>query len=143
MSQIIQCAKCSKKLNAPDELAGKRVACPACKAVVSIPPLAKASKATASATPVSSPQKATGAASKAAPQGAAAPVACVIQCSHCAKKFKGTSSLHGKKVRCPVCKADFTVRIAIPGASATAKPVVTPNRASTPTKANPAAPKSP
>jgi RsiW-degrading membrane proteinase PrsW (M82 family)/phage FluMu protein Com len=143
MPQIVQCAKCSKKLNAPDELAGKRVACPACKAVVSIPPLAKASKATASATTVSTPQKATGAASKAAPQAAAAPVACVIQCSHCAKKFKGASSLQGKKVRCPVCKADFTVRIATPGAPAPAKPVALPNRASAAAKANPAAPKSP
>jgi RsiW-degrading membrane proteinase PrsW (M82 family)/DNA-directed RNA polymerase subunit RPC12/RpoP len=140
MSQIVQCAKCSKKLNAPDELAGKRVACPACKAVVSIPPLAKASNAAASPAIVSSPQKTGSAASKAAPNAAGA---CVIQCTLCGKKFKGASSLHGKKVRCPVCKSDFTVRIAAAAAPTPTKPVATKNPPSGPAKANPAAPKSP
>ena len=38
MSQIIQCA-CGRKLNAPPELAGKRVRCPACKTPLDVPPL--------------------------------------------------------------------------------------------------------
>jgi hypothetical protein len=37
MPQIVECPKCAKKLNAPDKLAGMRVACPACQAAVSIP----------------------------------------------------------------------------------------------------------
>jgi RsiW-degrading membrane proteinase PrsW (M82 family) len=133
MPQIIQCPKCAKKLSAPDQLAGKQVACPACAAPVSIPAL----KAT---TPTQrSPSQPAGAAAKAAataqpsatranpskpgaPQPAAKPAvppnAAVVRCPHCAKAFTGPVQLNGKTIPCPACNKQFTVVLA-PAASAT------------------------
>lgn len=37
----IECQQCQKSLKAPDKLAGKRVRCPACQAVVQVPELAR------------------------------------------------------------------------------------------------------
>src|SRR5688572_19109996 len=39
MSLLFNCPKCDKKLKIQDELAGKRVKCPGCGQVVSVPPM--------------------------------------------------------------------------------------------------------
>jgi RsiW-degrading membrane proteinase PrsW (M82 family) len=104
MPQIIECPKCAKKLNAPDKLAGMRVACPACQSVVSIPPIKAASNQ----------QVASRVASAVLPPSvtpATIQSAAIIQCPHCAKKFKGSIQLRGKSIRCPACSTDFTVRL--------------------------------
>src|SRR5262245_22309215 len=37
MPQVVVCPGCARKLKAPDEYAGRKVSCPACKTVVQIP----------------------------------------------------------------------------------------------------------
>src|SRR5690349_14429642 len=123
MPQIVECGTCAKKLQAPDALAGKRVACPACKGVVSIPSLRPATITTTSPVRTSSPSAGANGSTKVPTQKPAAPTAYVIACSHCKQKFKGGSQLHGKKVRCPACKNEFVVRIAATTASPALKAV--------------------
>jgi RsiW-degrading membrane proteinase PrsW (M82 family)/DNA-directed RNA polymerase subunit RPC12/RpoP len=117
MPQIIECPNCAKKLNAPDKLAGMRVACPACKAAVSIPPINAAPNQHAPRQQVNAQSRVAGTGTSSAAQPATAPSAVVIQCSHCSKKFKGSAQLQGKNIRCPACGRDFTARL---------QPVVTP-----------------
>src|SRR4051812_39841353 len=102
MPQIVGCPKCAKKLNAPDKLAGMRVACPACQTAVSIPPLQAPRQQTPTQQPSAQPRVAT--------NPTLAQTAAVIQCPHCTKKFKGSTQLQGKNIRCPACSKDFTVR---------------------------------
>jgi RsiW-degrading membrane proteinase PrsW (M82 family) len=104
MPQIVECPKCAKKLNAPDKLAGMRVACPACQAPVSIPPIQAPKQPSA-------PARVAGVGTPAAANPAAAQTAAVIQCPHCTKKFKGSAQLQGKNIRCPACSKDFTARL--------------------------------
>jgi RsiW-degrading membrane proteinase PrsW (M82 family) len=130
--QIIECPNCAKKLNAPDKLAGMRVACPACKAAVSIPPLKKAPNEPAATRPANSP-------SVAQPQGPPTPA--IIQCSHCAKKFKGSAQLQGKRMRCPACNVEFTVRLQRPATPAAKNVIPAATAAVTPpAKAKPLTP---
>ena len=102
MPQIVECRKCSKRFQAPDQLAGKSLLCPVCKTIITIPPLkaAAAARKSAAALPASPP-----------PMG-------VAQCPHCTKKFKAPVKLQGKTVPCPSCKAAFNIRFA----AATAPP---------------------
>src|SRR5579864_2485051 len=62
-------------------------------------------------------------------------MATLITCPECRKKFKGKGDLQGKKIRCPFCKAPFTVPEM--GEAAPSKP------AAKPAKAAKAAPKPP
>ena len=101
MPQIVECRKCSKRFQAPDQLAGKSLPCPVCKTIITIPPL-----------------KAAAAGNSAAAQPASPPPMGVAQCPHCTKKFKAPVKLQGKTVPCPSCKAAFNIRFA----AATAPP---------------------
>jgi len=131
MPQIIECPKCAKELNAPDKLAGMRVACPACNAAVSIPPLKESPKQPAATAPVKS---------AAVTQPPVPSTAAIIQCSHCAKKFKGSAQLQGKKICCPACRVEFTVRLQPPAPPAAKETLPTATTAAPPTKAKPSAP---
>jgi RsiW-degrading membrane proteinase PrsW (M82 family) len=111
MPQIVACPGCSKKLKAPDELAGKQVACPACKAVVSIPPIKVGQDKRPTSDTLVSRSKVERAALASVPHRTMAASAGVIECPGCASKFKGSDKLQGKKVRCPDCHANFVVRL--------------------------------
>src|SRR6476660_154006 len=99
MPQIIECPKCAKKLNAPDKLAGMRVACPACKAAVSIPPINPAPNQQTPLRQVNAPSQVAAAGKPSATNPATVPSVVVIQCPHCTKKFKGSAQLQGKSIR--------------------------------------------
>src|SRR4051812_27380450 len=110
MPQIIECPKCAKKLNAPDKLAGMRVACPACQAAVSIPPIKTAPNQLAPSQRVNAPSR-IAAVGKPSTNPTTVSSVVVVQCPHCTKKFKGSAQLQGKSVRCPACSKEFTARL--------------------------------
>jgi RsiW-degrading membrane proteinase PrsW (M82 family)/DNA-directed RNA polymerase subunit RPC12/RpoP len=113
--QIIACSACAKKFSAPDQLAGREVACPACKAAILIPSLG------ASARAVGSPKAQVVASS---PKATRVPKQlCIIKCPNCSKQFKAATQLQGKRLNCPSCKNDFVVKatLAIAPSSQTTK----------------------
>lgn len=89
MPIVVSC-ECGQRFAARDDLAGKTVACPKCKAALTIP-AAKAPPAATSTAPI--------------------PVTCT-----CGKRFGAKPELAGKTLRCPSCGA--AIAIPAPGQSA-------------------------
>jgi RsiW-degrading membrane proteinase PrsW (M82 family) len=104
MPQVVVCSQCASKLKAPDAYAGRRVACPTCKAPVQIPPATIASTASQ---PSVAPKQAT---------ATPAPSTIEAQCPQCKKKLKAPAAFASKSVRCPACETRFV----LPGAAAAA-----------------------
>jgi serine/threonine protein kinase len=73
---------CGQRLLAKLELAGKRVKCPRCHDVVTLPDLATASSTSRHI---------------------------VVACQQCSQRFLARGELAGKAVRCPVCSRPLTV----------------------------------
>lgn len=99
--------KCGKRLAVKDELAGKKIKCPGCQAVVPIP------------------QK------KVAPAAAGTPANVIAVSCGCGKRFNAKKELAGKRIKCPACQSVVTVSAngklpakagAAASASAAAKP---------------------
>jgi RsiW-degrading membrane proteinase PrsW (M82 family) len=109
MPQPIVCPHCAKKLNAPDQLAGKRVKCPACQGAVDVPASIFGSRPAA--------QPAAAAANETKSPGSPAALASdviVATCPQCAKQLRAPRSFAGKRAKCPACQAVVTM----PGATA-------------------------
>ena len=83
MAILVQCPVCAHTLEARDEIAGKGCACPACRAVISVP-LRE---------------------SKPPPLPAPSSRACV--CPTCGRSLTITRELEGVLVTCPFCRLDF------------------------------------
>ena len=132
MPQIIQCPKCAKKLSAPDNLAGRQVACPACQTPVSIPAIKSAAPNQRAQSQPADARPRVAAAPTQPAKPIAGPITATIQCPHCTKKFKGPVQLQGKNIPCPACRKEFVVRVQ---PAAPAKPAANPLA-----KANPTAP---
>lgn len=84
MPILVRCT-CGKKLSAPDTMAGKRVACPSCKATVDIP-----------------------AGTAAAPSNAPATNSFIVSCT-CGQQFTATPDMAGMQSSCPTCGSLLTV----------------------------------
>lgn len=95
MPQIVECPACAKRLKAPDQLAGHRVKCPACKATVEIPSLEKSSSHKAG------PAKTTSSGESTAVR--------IVQCPSCERKLKIPVELAGRSVACPACKTSLRI----------------------------------
>jgi hypothetical protein len=83
----VRCSKCGHAIGAPDKYAGKTVACPKCKAGVTIPQSSGQSEA-------------------------APPNIIKFHCPHCNQKIGLPSEYGGKQVRCAKCKNTFAVPMA-------------------------------
>ena len=137
MPQQIICPHCAKRLTSATDVGGKRVNCPGCKTPFVVPAAAQSSaseRVASAAAPAGAPATS---ARPEAPQRAPAPAAAKLidtPCPKCAKPLKAPLEYAGRNVRCPECKAAFT----IPGPpverrgsslASTAAPNVPPTRA--------------
>ncbi len=90
MPIALSCHTCGKQLKAKDESAGKKIKCPGCATVLSVPALEEPAEA-----PPPPP-----------PSAAAKPI--VLSCG-CGKKFQVKAELAGKAVKCPACQKPVKV----------------------------------
>jgi phage FluMu protein Com len=96
MPVTFECS-CGKQLRVADEFAGKRIRCPACKEVQTVPETAAASPITAKApfrpaiAPVSS-----------------GPAMVRFECS-CGKVMQAKAEFAGRSTRCPACQSTLTI----------------------------------
>ena len=86
----VKCPGCGAKFQAPEKLAGKRVKCPKCSAVVTVGERSQRPSGQATA--------------PAEEETPLIPVAC-----RCGKKLRVKAKLAGKRVKCPACGQAFTV----------------------------------
>lgn len=164
MSIHLVCPGCQAKFHVGDELSGRRIKCPKCRAPVAAasapttatvaaaaPQMAKAPSAAAQAQPVAAMSAGAKPASASAKSSAPAPVApepaapkqssapIAFACPHCGQRLQAPAALAGKQAKCNKCQQP----VAIPAPAA--PPVAAPKpsaqsvaKAAAPTK--PAAP---
>jgi hypothetical protein len=97
---------CGQKLKAPDDAAGRKARCPACKADVRIPAGPPDGSPASVGTEEAAAQKPSGAAAPPpGPASAGGPV--VATCPHCRTEMDVPPSLVGRSVRCPQCSGQF------------------------------------
>jgi hypothetical protein len=107
MPTVVRC-QCGKRLSAPDSLAGKRVACPACKAILDIPGPSGASASPSKET-VPSGTNAAYASAQSAQAAQQAPASSYVAGCHCGQQFSVTPEMAGMVSTCPSCGGSFTV----------------------------------
>jgi hypothetical protein len=96
MPILLECS-CGKQLRVPDEFAGRRIKCPACSEVQTVPEPAAASPLTAKA--------------PARPAGVSAPTASGMvrfSCT-CGKVMQAKAEFAGRSTRCPACQSTLTI----------------------------------
>jgi hypothetical protein len=96
MPLLLNCS-CGKQLRVPDEFAGKRIKCPACSEVLTVPEPAAAAYAGSGVTARPSP-------SSAAPAGGAIRFSC-----SCGKVMQARAEFAGRNTRCPACQSTLTI----------------------------------
>jgi len=103
MPLVVTCT-CGKRLQVAEEHAGKRVKCPGCQAVVTVPAKAGAPAAAAASRPAAA------APPRPAP-AAAAPKPDMVRftCPECGKNMQARAENVGRNTRCPGCQATFPI----------------------------------
>ena len=113
MSLSITCPHCGKRLKAPENLAGRRVACPGCQGVVAVAAVGASNASATECSTTATPQPTSQPAEKV---GGTKSETLLAACPQCAKKLKVPQALVGQRVRCPACQAAVTIP-AIPATS--------------------------
>lgn len=121
-----KCPTCDKPLGVKDHLAGKRVACPKCKAALTIPvgqpgtdgdgttarPAERAEETPSAQTPVppsEAPTNGPASASQTTPPFKSASRIVPIHCPECKERLRVPIELSGQRRPCPKCKKAITI----------------------------------